>query len=248
MNFTGKNIVITGGTTGIGFATANAFIEAGANVWITGRNIENLEKAATSLGNERIKTVISDTSNLNGIEALTKAIADSGQKLDVLFLNAGIATFAPIAEATEADFDAQFNTNVKGPYFTLQKLLPYLKDGASIVFNSSTVATAAQMYGSVYSATKGALNKIAQIAANELAGRNIRVNMISPGPTQTEGFDKAVTDDTLKKQLALTTAMQRMGKPSEIAKAVLFLASEDASFITGAQLLVDGGFIGYALK
>ncbi|WP_293741207.1 SDR family oxidoreductase [uncultured Pedobacter sp.] len=248
MNFTGKNIVITGGTTGIGFATASAFIDAGANVWITGRNIQNLEKAAIALGSERLKTVLSDTSNLNGIDALTKAIAGSGQKLDVLFLNAGIATFAPIAEATEADFDAQFNTNVKGPYFTLQKLLPHLKDGAAVVFNSSTVATAAQMYGSIYSATKGALNKIAQVAANELAGRNIRVNMISPGPTQTEGFDKAVPDDTLKKQFASTTALQRMGKPSEIAKAVLFLASEDASFITGAQLLADGGFIGYALK
>ncbi|WP_406826586.1 SDR family oxidoreductase [Pedobacter sp. KACC 23697] len=248
MNFTGKNIVITGGTTGIGFATASAFIDAGANVWITGRNIQNLEKAAIALGSERLKTVLSDTSNLNGIDALTKTIAGSGQKLDVLFLNAGIATFAPIAEATEADFDAQFNTNVKGPYFTLQKLLPHLKDGAAVVFNSSTVATAAQMYGSVYSATKGALNKIAQVAANELAGRNIRVNMISPGPTHTEGFDKAVPDDTLKKQFASTTALQRMGKPSEIAKAVLFLASEDASFITGAQLLADGGFIGYALK
>lgn len=248
MNFTGKNIVITGGTTGIGFATATAFIEAGANVWITGRNIENLDKAAALLKSDHLKTVKSDTSNLAGIETLATAIAESGQKLDVIFLNAGIATFAPIAEATEADFDAQFNTNVKGPYFTLQKLLPYINDGGAVVFNSSTVATAAQMYGSVYSATKGALNKIAQIAANELAGRNIRVNMISPGPTQTEGFDKAVPDETVKKQFASTTALQRMGKPSEIAKAVLFLASQDASFITGAELLADGGYIGYALK
>jgi len=248
MNFKGKNIVITGGTSGIGFATTSAFLEAGAQVWITGRNAENLEKTASSLNTDRLKTVISDTSNLAGIENLAKAIAESGKKLDVVFLNAGIATFAPIAEATEVDFEAQFNTNVKGPYFTLQKLLPYLNDGASVVFNSSTVATAAQMYGSIYSATKAALNKIAQIAANELAGRNIRVNMISPGPTQTAGFDKAVPDEAVKKQFALTTALQRMGKPSEIAKAVLFLASEDASFITGAELLADGGYIGYALK
>jgi len=248
MNFSGKNIVITGGTSGIGFATAKAFIGAGANVWITGRNTENLDKAAKALATNQLTTVVSDTSNLNDIEALADAFTQNGQKLDVLFLNAGIATFAPISQTTEADFDAQFNTNVKGPYFTLQKLLPHLKDGASVVFNSSTVATAAQMHGSVYSATKGALNKIAQIAANELAGRNIRVNMISPGPTQTEGFDKAVPDETLKQQFASTTALQRMGKPSEIAKAVLFLASEDASFITGAQLLADGGFIGYALK
>ncbi|RBQ02222.1 SDR family oxidoreductase [Pedobacter miscanthi] len=248
MNFSEKNIVITGGTSGIGFATAEAFIHAGANVWITGRNLENLDKAANLLKSERLFTVVSDTSNLNGIDDLVKTVAQSGKKLDVLFLNAGIATFAPIATATEADFDAQFNTNVKGPYFTLQKLLPYLNDGASVVFNSSTVATAAQMYGSVYSATKGALNKIAQVAANELAERNIRVNMISPGPTQTEGFDKAVPDESLKQQFASTTALQRMGRPSEIAKAVLFLASEDASFITGAQLLADGGYIGYALK
>lgn len=248
MSFTDKNVVITGGSTGIGFATAKAFINAGANVWITSRSDGNLQKAAAAIDSPKLKTVVSDTSNLEGIAVLEKAVAESGSKLDVLFLNAGIATFAPIEQTTETDFDAQFNTNVKGYYFTLQKLIPHLAEGASVLFTSSTVATTSQMYASVYSATKGAVNKIAQIAANELAARKIRVNIISPGPTQTEGFDKAVPDNEVKKQFATTTALQRMGDPDEIAKAVLFLTSDNASFITGTELLVDGGYIGYALK
>lgn len=247
MNFKDKNVLITGGTTGIGFATAKAFINAGANVWITGRNAENLQKAAAEINSPKLKTVVSDTSNLSELPILEKAVTESGNKLDVLFLNAGIAVFAPIEQVTEADFDAQFDTNVKGHFFTLQKLLPHLADGASIVFTSSTVATATILGGSVYSATKGALNKIAQIAANELAGRKIRVNIVSPGPVATPGLDKAVPEDA-KPHLAAATAMQRLGHPDEIAKAVLFLASDNASFISGTELLVDGGYINYALK
>ena len=124
MNFTNKNVVITGGTTGIGLATARAFVKAGANVWITGRNAENLQKAADEINNPNLKTVVSDTSKLAEISILERAVADNGEKLDVLFLNAGIAVFAPIDQVTEADFDAQFNTNVKGHFFTLQKLIP----------------------------------------------------------------------------------------------------------------------------
>ncbi|MBC3540180.1 SDR family NAD(P)-dependent oxidoreductase [Rufibacter sediminis] len=248
MNFTNKNVVITGGSTGIGFAAAKAYINAGANVWITSRSADNLQKAAERINSPNLKTVVSDTSHLAGISVLEKAVAESGSTVDVLFLNAGIAIFAPIEQTTEADFDAQFNTNVKGYYFTLQKMIPHLAEGASVLFTSSTVATTSQLHASVYSATKGAVNKIAQIAANELAERKIRVNIVSPGPTQTEGFDKAVPNDEVKKQFAATTALQRMGNPDEIAKAVLFLTSEDASFITGTELLVDGGFIGYALK
>ena len=167
--------------------------------------------------------------------------------MDVLFLNAGIATYAPIEHITEADFDAQFNTNVKGPLFTLQKLLPHLADGAAVLLTSSTVASASGLNSSVYSATKGALNKIAQVAANELAGRKIRVNLISPGPTETEGLDGVVTPE-IKDYLATVTALQRLGSPNEIANAVLFLASDNASFITGTELLVDGGAINYILK
>ena len=247
MNFTDKNVVITGGTTGIGLATAKAFINAGANVWITGRNAENLQKASAEINNPKLKTVVSDTSNLAGIATLEKAISDSGSKLDVLFLNAGIAVFTTIDQVTEADFDAQFNTNVKGHFFTVQKLSPYLVNGASVIFTSSTVATATNIGTSIYSATKGALNKIAQIAANEFAERKIRVNIVSPGPIQTPGLE-GVLNAEAKEHIATLTALQRLGQPDEIAKTVLFLASDDASFITGTEIVADGGYLNYALK
>jgi len=247
MNFTDKNVVITGGSTGIGLATAKAFINAGANVWITGRNAENLQKAVSEINSPKLKTVVSDTSNLDGIAILEKAVAESGQQLDVLFLNAGIAVFTTIDQVTEADFDAQFNTNVKGHFFTLQKLAPYLVNGAAVVFTSSTVATASGLGTSVYSATKGALNKIAQIAANEFAERKIRVNILSPGPIQTPGLEGALPAEA-KAGLAAATALQRIGHPDEIATTVLFLASDAASFITGTEIVADGGYLNYALK
>ena len=247
MDFTDKNVVITGGSTGIGFATAKAFINAGANVLITGRSADNLQKAAAEINSPKLKTTVSDTSGLAGIAVLEKAVSESGNKVDVLFLNAGIASFAPIEQTTEADFDAQFNTNVKGSFFTLQKLMPHLMDGASVLFTSSTVATASSLNTSVYSATKGALNKIAQVAANELAARKIRVNIVSPGPTQTEGLDTVASAEA-KDYLASSTGLQRLGTPKEIANAVLFLASDHASFITGTELLVDGGAINHLLK
>lgn len=247
MDFKNKNIMITGGTTGIGLATAKAFIKAGATVWITGRKAANLKKAAAEIGSPNLKTVVSDTANLHGIADLEKAVAESGSKVDVLFLNAGIAVFTPIAQVTEADFDAQFNTNVKGHFFTLQKLMPYLAEGGSVIFTSSTVATAANAGTSVYSATKGALNKVAQIAANELAERKIRVNIVSPGPVLTPGLESVVPEEA-KGYLAGATAMQRLGDPDEIANTVLFLASDAASFITGTELVADGGYLNYLLK
>jgi len=248
MDFKNKNVVITGASTGIGFATAKAFIEKEATVLITSRSAENLQKASEKINSSNLKTVVSDTANLEGIAQLEKAVAESGNKIDVLFLNAGIAVFTPIEEVTEEDFDAQFNTNVKGMFFTLQKLLPHLNDGASVLFTSSTVATAANLGSSIYAATKGAVNKIAQIAANELAGRKIRVNIVSPGPIRTEGLEKVITTDEGKDYLASVTALQRLGNPDEIAKTVLFLASDEASFITGTELIVDGGYTTYARK
>lgn len=247
MNLTNKNVVITGGSTGIGLATAKAFINAGANVWITGRSADNLRNASVEINNSKLKTIVSDTSNLAGIEVLVKAISESGEKLDVLFLNAGIAKFSPIAQATEADFDAQFNTNVKGAYFTLQKLLPHLADGAAVLFTSSTNASSSSLGSSIYSATKGALNKIAQIASNELAERKIRVNIVSPGPTKTPGLENAIPQEA-REYLASITALQRLGAPDEIAKVVLFLASDNASFINGTEIKVDGGLLNFALK
>jgi NAD(P)-dependent dehydrogenase (short-subunit alcohol dehydrogenase family) len=246
-NLKGKVAVVTGGSSGIGLATAKAFINAGAIVWITGRNVDNLQKASKEINNPNLKMVVSDTSNLEGIAVLEKAIAESGNKLDILFLNAGIAKFVPIALATEADFDAQFNTNVKGAYFTLQQLIPHLSNGASVLFSSSTNATASALGSSIYAATKGALNKIAQVAANELAERKIRVNVVSPGPTETPGLDKAVPSEA-KGYLASITALQRLGNADEIAKVVMFLASDDASFITGTEIIADGGLLNYALK
>lgn len=247
MNFSDKNVVITGGSTGIGFATAQAFIQAGANVWITARSEANLQTAALAINSANLKTVVADTSSLAGVAVLEQAVAESGQPIHVLLLNAGIGVFAPIEYAAEADFDAMFNTNVKGPYFTLQKLLPHLADGASVLFTSSTAATASNLNSSLYAATKAALNKIAQTAANELAGRKIRVNIVSPGATETEALKNLLPEEVLG-YIASQTALQRLGRPDEIAKTVLFLASDEASFITGAELLVDGGYATYAYK
>ncbi len=247
MNFTNKNVIITGGTLGIGYSTAAAFLAAGAKVWITGRTAEKLADAEKKLNHTHLKTIVSDTSSMEGIQQLEKYVLEQGIKVDVLFLNAGIAAFAPIEFATEEQFDAQFNTNVKGAYFTLQKLIPFLNEGSSVIFTSSTNATAQALNSSVYSATKGALNKIAQIASNELADRKIRVNLISPGPTETPGLINAIPSEA-KEYLESATALKRLGKPSEIANTVLFLASEQASFITGTEMIVDGGLLSNMLK
>jgi len=168
MNFTTKNVLITGGSAGIGLATAKAFIDAGAKVWITGRNSQSLAAAAAEINSPALKTIVSDTSNLADIAILEQAIAKENIQLDVLFLNVGIASFATIAEATEESFDAQFNTNVKGNFFTLQKLIPHLADGSSVIFTNSTVSIASNMSASVYAATKGALSKISQYLVEPL--------------------------------------------------------------------------------
>jgi NAD(P)-dependent dehydrogenase (short-subunit alcohol dehydrogenase family) len=169
-----------------------------------------------------------------------------------LFLNAGIAVFAPIEHATEADFDAQFNTNVKGYFFTLQKLIPHLKEGSSVVFTSSNAAHLSNINVSTYSATKSAVNKIAQVAANELAERKIRVNIVKPGPTDTGALAKVGMPKDVEKQvteqIVASTAVKRMGQPEEIANLVLFLASDKAGFITGSEFVVDGGMINHAVK
>ncbi|MGV3603055.1 MAG: SDR family oxidoreductase [Dyadobacter fermentans] len=247
MKFENKIVIISGGSQGIGLATAKAFIEQGAQVLITGRNPETLKKAAGEINSSNLQTLAADTSNLAGIAELEKWVAESGKKVDVLYLNAAIGLYAPILQVTEADFDAQFNTNVKGHFFTLQKLIPHLADGASVIFTSSRVSAAAGAASSVYSATKAALNKIADIAVNELAERKIRVNIVSPGPIQTPGLLSVVSED-VQDFLASRSALQRLGNAEEIANTVLFLASEEAGYINGADIAVDGGSIQYMLR
>lgn len=247
MNFTNKNVVIVGGSQGIGLATAKAFIQNGASVLITGRNVQTLQKAAEEINSANLQTLAADTSNMTGIAALQKWAAESGNKINVLYLNAAIGVYAPIEHVTGADFDAQFNTNVKGHFFTLQKLIPHLADGASVIFTSSGVANAAGIASSVYSATKAALNKIAHIAVNELADRKIRVNIVSPGPIQTPGL-LTVASEEIQGYLASRSALQRLGNADEVANTVLFLASDDAAYINGADIAVDGGSIQYMLK
>jgi len=245
--FTNKNVLITGGSSGIGLATAKAFLEEGANVWITGRNQQSLQIIKDELDNNNLNILVSDTSNLIDIDKIAQVLIDKSIKLDSLFLNAGIATFNPILLTTEEEFDSQFNTNVKGAYFTLQKLIPYLNEGASVIINASTNATASGIGSSIYSATKAAIIKIGKIAANELASQKIRVNILSPGPTLTSGLKEAIPNQALD-FLAENTALKRLGKPEEIAQAVIFLSSKEASFITGVELVVDGGLINYSLK
>lgn len=245
MSFTNKNVVITGGSTGIGLATAKAFINAGANVLITGRNADSLQKAAAEINSPKLKTLTSDISKLTDIAALEKTVAENGNKIDVLFLNAGIAKFTPIEFTSEEDFDSQFNVNVKGLFFTLQKLIPHLATGASVLTTSSNVATMSVVNAGAYSATKAAVNAITRIAANELAERKIRVNIVSPGPIDTPIFDKggftAEEKEGFKQHISSGTLVKRIGNPDEIAKTVLFLASDAASFITGTEILADGG-------
>ena len=206
-----------------------------------------MQAAAAKLNNPNLKTIVADTSSLAGVAELEKAVAQRVKTIQVLLPNSGIGIFSPIEHTTEADFDAQFNTNVKAHYFTLQKLLPYLAEGSVVLFTSSLVATAANLATSVYAATKSALNKIAQVAANELAERKIRVNIVSPGAVATDSLLSVIPKEALG-HIASLNALKRLAQPEEIAKAMLFLASDDASFITGTELQVDGGYATYAYK
>ena len=242
-----KNVLITGASSGIGKATAKMFIESGAKVWVTARDEKKIKEFYHELKSENFEYMISDTSKISDIENIVEFLKKQKIKLDVLFINAGVAQFNMIEHTTEQEFDNQFAINVKGAYFTLQKVLPFLNTNASVIFNASTNATASAIGSSIYSATKAALVKIAKIAANELANRNIRVNIVSPGPTKTPGLEEAVPSEGIE-AIASKTALQRLGSADEISKAVLFLASNQASFITGTELIVDGGLVNYSLS
>jgi NAD(P)-dependent dehydrogenase (short-subunit alcohol dehydrogenase family) len=229
----------------MGLATAKGFINEGAEVIITGKNADNLKKAAAEINSPKLTTVVSDIADLNSIDALAALVAKRGHKLNALFLNAGVGIFAPIEGTSVEAFDTMFNVNVRGLYFTLQKLLPHLAEGASVTLNSSVVSTGAMANASAYAATKAAVSSIGRIAANELAAKKIRVNVVSPGPVDTPIFDKLGLTPEVKEgfraSLSSNIPLGRMGTSEEIAKTVLFLSSEEATFVTGVELQVDGG-------
>jgi len=240
----GKVAVVTGGNSGIGLATAKRLQEEGAKVAISGRSKKTLDEAVKTIGNG-ILAVQSDVSKLTDIDKLYSEVSKKLGKIDVLFVNAGIAKFAPMAEMPESLFDEVFDINVKGAYFTIQKALPFLNDGASIILNSSVADQKGTVAGTVYCASKAALRSFARTAAAELVGRGIRVNTVAPGPIQTPIFGRTGLPqeaiDQFAKEIVGSVPMKRIGQPEEVAAAVAFLASQDASFITGVELNVDGG-------
>ena len=240
----GKTALVTGGNSGIGLATAKRFQEEGARVAISGRSKKTLEEAVKNLGNGLL-AVQADVAKLSDLDKLFAEVSQKLGKIDVLFVNAGIAKFAPLAEASEALYNEMFDINVKGAYFTVQKALPLLNDGASIVLNTSVVDQKGFAGGTVYSATKAAMRSFARTMAAELVGRGIRVNTVAPGPIVTPilertGLPQEAIDGFEKMFIALNP-MKRYGKPEEVAGVVAFLASQDSSYMTGVEINVDGG-------
>jgi NAD(P)-dependent dehydrogenase (short-subunit alcohol dehydrogenase family) len=240
----GKVAVVTGGSTGMGLATAKRFVLEGMDhVFITGRRKEVLDRAVAEVG-EKASGVAGDVANLNELDQLYEVVKQYGRKLDVIFANAGIALQAPLGTVDEKFFDLHFNANVKGLFFTIQKGLPFVNDGGSIILNAS-IATLKGFPGiSVYSATKAAVRSFARTWTNELRDRRIRVNAISPGHIDTPIFEGWQQGDALikmKEELAKNIPLGRMGDPDEIAKVAAFLASDEASYVSGVELFVDGG-------
>ena len=241
----GKVAVITGGNSGIGLATARRFVAEGAYVFITGRRQAELDEAVRQVG-KHVTGVQGDVSNLADLDRLLATVKQQQGRLDLPFANAGIPALAPLGKITEEHFDRQFDINVKGALFTVQKALPLLPDGASIILNASIVASKGLSSNSVYSATKAAVRSFARTWTTDLKDRGIRVNAVSPGSIDTPGLSDLLasseTGQQRLKMLASAVPLGRLGTPDEIAKAVVFLASDDSSYVTGAELFVDGGF------
>ena len=240
----GKVAVVTGGNSGIGLATAKRLQEEGARVAIAGRSQKTLDEAVKIIGSGVI-AVQADVSKLPDVDKLYAEVSRKLGKIDVLFVNAGIVNVAPFAETSESAYDEQFDINIKGAYFTIQKALPLLNDGASIILNTSVADQKGTAGTSAYSATKAALRSLARTVAAELAGRNIRVNTVAPGPIVTPIFGRAGLPqeavDEFAKDIVSKVPLKRFGQPEEVAATVAFLASQDASYITGVEINVDGG-------
>jgi NAD(P)-dependent dehydrogenase (short-subunit alcohol dehydrogenase family) len=242
--FENKVVVVTGGTSGIGLATAKAFAAEGASVFITGRRKEALDAALKEIGG-RVTGVQGDMSSLADLDRLYDTVQQKHRQIDVVFANAGGGEFAPLGAITEEHYQKTFDTNVKGVLFTVQKALPLLRDGGSIVLTSSTTSISGTPALSVYSATKAAVRNFARNWILDLKDRRIRVNAVSPGVTETAGLNELFGGgdqaDGTKNYLAGLIPAGRIGQPEEIAKVVLFLASDEASFVNGVELFVDGG-------
>jgi NAD(P)-dependent dehydrogenase (short-subunit alcohol dehydrogenase family) len=242
--FEGKVALVTGGNSGIGRAVAERLVGEGARVVVVGRNRETVDATGAALG-AAAHGIVADTSKLADLDRVIAATRDfGGGRLDVVFANAGVATFGPLAAMTEEAWDGTFDVNVKGVYFTVQKAVPLMRAGGAIVLNASVAAGKGNPVGSIYGASKAAVRSFGRTIAAELVERGIRVNVVSPGPVETPIFDRMMTPEQvaeLKVAWAARNPMKRFGTTDEVAAAVLFLASDDASYVTGVDLLVDGG-------
>jgi NAD(P)-dependent dehydrogenase (short-subunit alcohol dehydrogenase family) len=240
----GKVALVTGGNSGIGLATAKRFVAEGAYVFITGRRTAELEAAEKEIGGNVIG-IQGDVAKLADLDRLLAQIKREKGKLDIVFANAGVAELAPLGEITEEQFDSIFDTNVKGLLFTVQKALSLIPDGGSIILNASIVASKGNPASSVYSASKAAVRSLARTWTMDLKERKIRVNALSPGPINTPAYDRLAQSGPAGRQMLESIVsrvpMGRFGTPDEIAKAAVFLASDDSSFVTGTELFVDGG-------
>ncbi len=241
----GKTALVTGGNSGIGLATAKEFVNEGAHVFITGRRDAELAAAVKEIG-RHVTGVQGDVANLGDLDRLFARIKREKGRLDIVFANAGVATYAPLGKITEEHYDAIFGINVKGLLFTVQKALPLMPDGASIILNASIVASKGFSSNSVYSATKAAVRSFARTWTTDLKARRIRVNAVSPGSIDTPGLNDLLASSEngqqRAKMISNSIPLGRFGTPAEIAKAVVFLASDDSSYVTGTELFVDGGF------
>jgi NAD(P)-dependent dehydrogenase (short-subunit alcohol dehydrogenase family) len=240
----GKVAVITGGNSGIGFATAKRFVAEGAYVFITGRRQSELNAAVRDIG-KNVTDVQGDVSNLADLDRLYSIVKQQKGRIDILFANAGLGEFATLREISETHFDKTFGVNVKGLLFSVQKAVPLFKDGGSIILNSSIAASKGVEGFSVYSASKAAVRSFARTWTVDLRDRKIRVNAISPGqidsPALSDLMENEEQSSQLKKDLVSSVPLRRMGTPDEVAKVVTFLASDESSYVTGIELFVDGG-------